>query len=132
TPTAYTYGEFSEFIDRVAAHLHSRYGIRAGGSVATLTVNQPLTVAIYFAAWRLGARVVPINPSEADDRVGYIVKNSEATVLIANRACREDYAGVVAQLESTVQRTMVGIAESGKSLPAGWSDFEEELKNTKP
>lgn len=131
TPTHYSYGAFLEYIDRLATLLHDRYDVRSGGSVATLTVNQPLTVAIYFAAWRLGARVVPVNPSEADDRVGYIVKNSEATVLIAHRGCREEYAGVEAQIGAGVQRAMVGLGDGTGGLAAGWRDFEAELSGVR-
>lgn len=120
SPTIYTFGAFAELIERVARVLTDHYGVRAGGSVATLTINQPLTVAIYFAAWRIGARVVPINPSESDDRVGYIVTNGDATVLIAHRSCRESFAGVEAAIGPNVQRALV---TEGAALAPGWSDF---------
>lgn len=130
TPTSCTFAEFAETIERVASLLSREYGIAAGGAVATLTINQPLTVAIYFAAWRLGARVVPINPSEADDRVGYIVENSGATLLVAHRSCREDFAGVEASIPKGVRRAVV--LDDGKNGPANWEDFQAALKNVKP
>jgi len=119
-PMTYTFGAFAEWIERVARVLGETYGIRAGGSVATLTINQPLTVAIYFAAWRMGARVVPINPSESDDRVGYIVNNGDASVLIAHRSCRESFAGIEAAIGPNVQRAMV---TDGAAPAAGWTNF---------
>lgn len=120
TPITFTFGAFADWIERVARVLAQTYGIRAGSSVATLTINQPLTVAIYFAAWRLGARVVPINPSEADDRVGYIVTNSDAAVLIAHRSCREDFSSIETAIGANVQRAIV---LDGAAAPAGWTDF---------
>lgn len=129
SPSAeFTFGEFADLINRVAGLLQTRYGIRAGGSVATLTINQPLTVAIYFAAWRLGARVVPVNPSEADDRIGYIVGNSEASVLIAHASVRENLGGVEKAIGTSVKRA---ILLDGASRPdataAGWEDFAAAL-----
>lgn len=124
-PTWLTYGQFSEFIDRVASLLFHTYGIAPGGTLATLTINEPLTVAIYFAAWRLGARVVPINPGETDERVGYIVENSEATLLIAHCSCRKEYSTVDSVLDRELKRAMVlddGVNKVGSS-PAGWDDF---------
>ncbi len=127
-PACFSFREFADLIERVATLLSGEFGIGAGGSVATLTINQPLTVAIYFAVWRLGARMVPINPSETDDRVGYIVANSEATLLIAHASCREDFAGVEAMIGSSVQRALVGGGEDGGSgIPADWVDFKSAL-----
>ncbi|HKQ50233.1 MAG TPA: class I adenylate-forming enzyme family protein [Phycisphaerae bacterium] len=128
TPTHFTFTQFADLIERVATLLSEKFGIKAGGAVATLTINQPLTVAIYFAAWRLGARVVPVNPSEADDRVGYIVQNSGATVLIAHRSCREDWAGVEAAIPKTVSRAILLDAAGG---PVGWEDFGSLLEGVK-
>lgn len=121
TPTCHTFSQFSALIEKVAGLLSGRYGIRAGGAVATLTINHPLTVAIYFASWRLGARVVPINPSEGDDRVGYIIENSKATLLVAHRTCREDYSEIEAVISKSVQRAVV--LENGQTAPPAWDDF---------
>jgi len=78
----------------MAVLLHHEYGIVPGGSVATLLINHPYTIAIYFAAWRLGARVVPINPGETDERVEYIFTNSESTLLVAHESCRDCYNAI--------------------------------------
>lgn len=120
----FTYGEFADLIDRTASLLRSHFGIGPGGSVATLTINQPLTVAVYFAAWRLGARVVPVNPGESDDRVGYIVSNSEASALIAHASCREDYAHVEKAVGPKVRRAIILDGASRAELASrGWEDF---------
>ncbi|MCG8404512.1 MAG: acyl--CoA ligase [Phycisphaerales bacterium] len=123
-PEWMTYGQFSEFIDRVASLLSDTYGIAPGGTLATLTINQPLTVATYFAAWRLGARVVPINPGETDERVGYILQNSEATLLIAHGACRKDFSAVESVLGRSLKKAMVTDESRGNhACPADWDDF---------
>jgi long-chain acyl-CoA synthetase len=132
SPRVYTFRQFAILIERVASLLSMRYGIGQGGSVATLTINQPMTVAIYFAAWRLGARVVPINPSEIDDRVKYIVENSMASVFIAHASTRKDFESLEGVLDSSVRRAVVIDREPGEAnRPENWDDFHQLLEGTK-
>jgi len=127
-PIRYTYGEFAGLIDRMAVLLHHEYGIAPGGSIATLLINHPYTIAIYFAAWRLGARVVPINPGESDERVDYIFTNSESTLLVAHKSCRECYNAIHNALPDTVRKAMIVTKDSGDGPRDGWDDFVVELK----
>ncbi|MCZ6682978.1 MAG: class I adenylate-forming enzyme family protein, partial [Planctomycetota bacterium] len=127
----YTYAEFAALIERVAALLSTEFGIRRGGSVATLMINQPLTVATYFAAWRIGARVVPVNPAEGDDRVTYIVENSGATLLLAHVACRTDFSGLNAAIGREVKRAFVADGEGAVDASLkDWVDFNGVLETT--
>ncbi len=41
-------------------------------------VNDPRAVLTYFAAWTLGATIVPINPAEDEERIRYILHHSRA------------------------------------------------------
>ncbi|MBI5765354.1 MAG: acyl--CoA ligase [Planctomycetes bacterium] len=139
-PTCFTFGQFSELIQRVACLLEHEYGIRAGGSVATLTINQPLTVAIYFACWRLGARVVPINPSEDDARVAYILENSEATLFVVHTSTREDLTHIEKCLDAMPKNPAGDLqlalvldgASRSAALEAGWDDFLAALADVAP
>lgn len=126
SPVEYTFGQFAERIDRVANLLYHTYGIRAGGSLATISINHPHTTAIYFAAWRLGARVVPINPGETDDRAEYIFTNSESTLLIAHRNCRDNYGPIENSLPDTTRKVMI-LGDSADGPPEGWDHFESML-----
>ncbi len=126
SPIEFTYGEFSELIDRVATVLYHNYGIREGGSLATLSINHPHTIAIYFAAWRLGARVVPINPGETDERAEYVFTNSESTLLIAHRGCRENYGTIENSLPENTRRAMI-LGDTIDGPPEGWDHFESLL-----
>ncbi|HUN80505.1 MAG TPA: class I adenylate-forming enzyme family protein, partial [Phycisphaerae bacterium] len=127
----FTFAQFGDLIERVARLLATQYDIRAGGSVATLTVNQPLTVAIYFACWRLGARVVPINPSESDDRVTYILGNSEATLFIVHSSTRENLAPLEKLLAGSKMKFAMVLDGSKRALEAGWDDFQSALETVK-
>jgi len=82
----FTYAEFAERVLRTVALLQQR-GIRPGERVATAAHNHHDTIVQYFAAWVLGACVVPLNMTEEDSRLRYVLENSQARFLF----CREDY-----------------------------------------
>ncbi len=127
-PEWVTYGGFSEMIDRVALLLASEYRISAGCTIATMTVTQTFTAALYFAAWRLGARVVPIDPGLGDARVAEVVASAEVILLIVHTATREDLSPLDDVLEEHVQRTLLLDGTSrNEAIAAGWDDFNAAL-----
>lgn len=82
----YTYGEFARRV-LLTASLLRHCGIRSGMRIATAAHNHPDTIVQYFAAWSIGACVVPLNMTEENHRLRYILENSEARLLF----CREEY-----------------------------------------
>ncbi len=72
-----TYAEFDFSARTLAAAMVNDLKVTRGSRIATLMVNDLRTVAIYFAAWCVGATVVPINISEDDSRIAFILENSE-------------------------------------------------------
>jgi long-chain acyl-CoA synthetase len=74
----WSYGAFYTAACSLASAMRIALGIEPGDRVATLMVNDYRTVLVYFGAWLAGACVVPINCGEDDERVGYILGNSEA------------------------------------------------------
>jgi len=83
----------AEFAARVAARartLAEKAGVARGERVATLMHNHPEAAVTCFAAWRLGATVVPINAGEDDARIRFVLKNSasKALVLLPEYAAR--------------------------------------------
>jgi long-chain acyl-CoA synthetase len=91
--TEYSYQDFIGIVRKVAALLHS-LGLKRGDRIATAAHNHPDTIAQYFAAWLMGLCVVPLNMSEDDERLRYILSNSNAKTLF----CREDYVQRVSVL----------------------------------
>jgi acyl-CoA synthetase (AMP-forming)/AMP-acid ligase II len=73
----YSYGQFFERVCQTAHFLLSR-GIAKGDRIATVSFNHADTVVHYFAAWMIGAVVVPVNLGEDNKRIGYILQNSQA------------------------------------------------------
>lgn len=81
-----TYHEFINSVIKCASVFNSK-GIKKGDRIAIMAHNHPDTIIAYFGAWVLGACIVPLNMTEDTDRLGYVLENSAAKLII----CREDY-----------------------------------------
>jgi long-chain acyl-CoA synthetase len=84
SPDRWSYSEFYEQACRVA-HLLQKAELVPGDRIATLMNNDPRTVLIYFGAWLLGLTVVPINITEEDERIAYILDNAAVKAVFALR-----------------------------------------------
>ena len=71
-----TYSEFARKVYQTANLLRSK-GIGIEDRIATISNNHINTVIQYYAAWSLGATVVPINVNEETDRIKYILQSSK-------------------------------------------------------
>lgn len=78
----YTYAQFNGLVHQTASYLYDDLGVRRGDCVATIAYNHAETVMVYFACWLIGAIVAPQNISEDDHRIAFILRNSEAKVLL--------------------------------------------------
>jgi long-chain acyl-CoA synthetase len=65
------------------AALLTALGVRRGDRVATFAHNHVETVVAYFAAWSVGACLVPVNMTEDDRRRRFILENSNARIILA-------------------------------------------------
>jgi long-chain acyl-CoA synthetase len=82
-----TYIEFNARAHQVANLLHDDLGVRRGDRVATIAYNHVDTVLVYYACWIIGAAVAPQNVAEDDQRIAFILRNSEAVVCLV----RDEY-----------------------------------------
>lgn len=78
---AHSTGEFYDWVRRLATMLQLHAGIGPGDRVATALHNHDRTMALYFAAWHLGASVVPLNVNEDDKRLAHVLMHSNAKLL---------------------------------------------------
>jgi fatty-acyl-CoA synthase len=115
-----TYAELDATVNRTAAALAAR-GVGAGDRIAIFSHNNHAFVVAYFALARLGAVSVPINFMLTAAEVGYVLRHSGATGVIA-----ED--GLVPVAEQALNEQPAGgtvtvrgvIPERGAQPPAGW------------
>jgi long-chain acyl-CoA synthetase len=112
---SYTYGQFGRAVEQAATVLHHRLGLRRGDRIATVLFNHDQTVVLYFAAWKLGLAVVPINVDEPVEKKRYILEHSEAVAV----CCWPDYLDEVRSLQHDVPALHHVIAVTDEGLAHG-------------
>ncbi|QCB50034.1 long-chain-fatty-acid--CoA ligase [Rhodococcus sp. PAMC28707] len=78
--TRRTYRELDAEVNR-AAHALAKVGLTKGDRFALMAGNSDRFVIAFYAAVKLGAVVVPINPRSAPPELRYLLEDSGATVL---------------------------------------------------
>ncbi len=78
---SWTYAQMYDWAKRLAAGLRG-CGVKPGNHVALLMANFPEYVALKFAISLVGAVAVPINFLNKRDELGYVLKQSDAVMLI--------------------------------------------------
>ncbi|WP_413873865.1 class I adenylate-forming enzyme family protein [Albidovulum sp.] len=80
-----SYAQLLEAVNLTARHLTAK-GIGQGSVFAAYSQNRPELMFCYYAAARLGAVFVPINPNLTPSEVAYTVSHSGASVLLHDDA----------------------------------------------
>ena len=79
----YSYRQCNDFAGRVAGNLKAR-GVADGDKVVVLSGNCPEFLYCFLGLGRIGAVIVPINPTLAPEELLYIINDSDAeTVILA-------------------------------------------------
>ena len=77
----YTYDEIRAWSEQIAQGLVEA-GVRPGDHVAVILANYAEFVATKFAILRVGAACVPVNYLNRRDELGYVLRQSDAKILI--------------------------------------------------
>ncbi|WP_217558585.1 non-ribosomal peptide synthetase [Paenibacillus sp. GbtcB18] len=85
---AYTYSELNERANRFARSL-ARRGIAPGAKVALLLRRSPDMIAAILAVLKAGAAYVPIDPQYPEERILFMLQDTEARVIVAAAATKE-------------------------------------------
>ena len=94
----WTYREIQLWSVRIAAGL-AKVGVRPGEHVAMVMANFAEFVAVRYGIARAGATCVPINFFNRRDELGYLLRQSDAVVLITMDRFRDlDYLGMLDEL----------------------------------
>lgn len=75
------YAALKDRTDRLAASF-ADLGVGVGSHVAVALPNLPAFVLTAFAAWRLGAVLVPVHPEFGEEELASVLQHSEAEVLV--------------------------------------------------
>lgn len=110
--TEITYRDFYEAVLNTARFFQSEE-LEVGDKIATISHNHWHTVVQYYAAWFCGLVVVPVNISEDDDRIDYILSNAGVKLALV----REDYTSRIKKIvEDNSGLSSLVLIECGKNL----------------
>lgn len=101
-----TYREIDDASNRLAHVLRSR-GLHTGDHLAVMLENQPEFYDVVWAALRSGLYVTPINWHLAAGEAGYIVRDCDATALVATAHLAEVVAAMSRDLDAVSTRIAV-------------------------
>ncbi len=96
----WSYRQLAQTAERVAVRLQAA-GVTAGTPVLTWSQNDPWLVAAYFAVWRLGAIIVPLDLRMQTDVAIRIGRKARASILLAGPDVE---AALAAELEVPILR----------------------------
>jgi fatty-acyl-CoA synthase len=120
----WTYAEFDQLSDRLAAGLATTLGVGKGDRVAVLARNSHGFAALRFALARLGAVLVPINFMLKAEEAAYILRHAGARVLATDSGLAE-LAQAAARLDTQVQRFVWLPSEDASTAVVGMASFDE-------
>ncbi len=104
-----TYAELSARATELAATLRD-HGVATGDRVAVILDRGPDVVVAVLAALHAGAAYVPIDPRHPAERMGYVLHDSGATVVLTDRADVRAPAGI----------PVVSPGTAASSAPRSW------------
>ena len=118
-----TYREYDCRVNRLANALLA-LGCRKGEKVATLSLNTIPLCESYFAVWKIGAVLVPLNPRLRGPELTDMMDHSDAAFLIYDETFKE----VVESIRPRLPKVKVYVM-SGRETPPDTLSFER-LKET--
>ena len=125
----FTYTEFKDRVNRLAHHL-SESGIGKRDCVAVLLDNGHQFLEAYFAAARIGAILNPLNFRLSPRELGFIIKDSKASLLIAATRFRDRVEGLKDLDIELKQVIWSGTGQTYKGFR--YIDYEDAIKGCTP
>ncbi len=115
---------------KLADYLYKDLGIRAGDRVSTFAYNHYKTVVVYYAAWLIGAVLVPINISDSDENIKFVQGNSETKVVFVMPDLLERYSEIRKELPAIKHFVEMGDSSNESYLSLSTilkKDFKSDL-----
>jgi long-chain acyl-CoA synthetase len=113
----YSYEKLLSLTDKMADSL-LRLGLKKGDRLAFYLYNCPEIIICYFACFKIGVMVIPINYRLKEDEAHYIIDHSKPRVLISQKNLFSQIADNMPELPSIERSYLI--------------DFEEEFADTLP
>lgn len=79
----WSYAQFGKAVDETAVWLSKR-GVRVGDRLGVFSQNDPTTIILLFAVAKIGAIMVPLNPSFGVAEATYALQNAEVSGVVCS------------------------------------------------
>lgn len=109
-----SYDDLNCWVNSIA-YLLKQTGVVKGDKVAIMLPNIPEFVYCYFAAIKLGAVAVHLNPSSTSHELIHLLDNSESKVLITAEVNRKKHEDIRAKLASC--KTIIAVDSPDENSP---------------
>jgi len=133
-----TYAELDTEVDR-AAHALSALGLDRGDRFALMATNSDRFIVAFYAALRVGAVLIPVNPASAPPELQYLLADSGAKVFVYDLALAASVDAARSGFPDTTEHTL-SLTEGGtdraltalsESAPEGqFEDVPSETDNS--
>jgi acyl-CoA synthetase (AMP-forming)/AMP-acid ligase II len=117
-----TFEVFFSLVRKTVQVLQS-FGVRRGDRICVLSPNHPGTVVQYFAAWYLGAAIVPVDPEGDEKRIVSVMDGARVKLAFV----RTRYIPLIARLKPTLTHLEI-VIEAGMKRSSEFPFFHDELE----
>jgi crotonobetaine/carnitine-CoA ligase len=112
-----------------AANLFREIGVRKGDKVGLAVSTRPEFVELWFGLAKLGAIMVPVDPTMSGDDFGYVMSHSDSKVLVVEDSDNRPGDGPVCNLPKIRCRIWVG---DNRCPPPGFMNYAELVGTLPP
>ena len=124
----YSYRELLRLTDQVADSLLD-LGLQKGDRLAFYLFNRPEIIICYFACFKIGVTVIPINYRLKEDEDRYILDHCKPVILVSQKSLFSQIAGIMHELPSVKHCYLVDSeGEFADTLP--FSDLLKPVQGT--
>ncbi|GGE20298.1 acyl-CoA synthetase [Marinithermofilum abyssi] len=120
---SYTYDRLNREVNRLAHGLIAE-GVRKGDKVALMMKNSDLYMVVFYAIMKVGAVAVPVNFRLTSKEVGYILDNSDTSVVFFD----DEYAEIIKNATDGNDTILSSISVGSQAL-TGHKNIDEVMTN---
>jgi len=127
--TSISYRQFEQASRRLAAGL-SKLGVGPGTKLALMVENCIEFQVTWFALARIGAVVVPVNPSYTERELLHVIADSDAEFLVASTRLRTELLAAVPLQAARViplEPDVLGAREPARGVASAWHRLLESV-----
>jgi len=127
----YTFKIIKEYSDKLA-NTFTSLGLEIGDRVAILLPQRPETAISHIAAYKIGAIAIPMFTLFGTDALSYRLSNSEAKIIITDKANLEKIGAIWSELPQLKYVMVTDLHKSTDNILSFWQMVEKAASYCRP